>query len=132
MQTANLQRVRAAIGPLVVQFITDRWKLNARYFTAADLRAYIQARTNTAPASPDRILRQLRAEGKFDYRVVNRRQSEYEILGLAGSPSERRKVAKLLYRSTVIDSFEITGRRFKLPMHVINHFHASNDFELQL
>jgi len=132
MQTANLNRVKTKIGTLVTQFITNKWLANTPYFTAAELRGYIQLHTNTAPASPDRILRQLRLEGKFDYQVVNRKASEYQILGIGGSGAQKKRTAKLIYDGRVVDSFEFTGRRFKLPKHVLDHIFSSNDFELQI
>ena len=71
-QTEELSRVQANIGELVERFVLDRWQTGQPRFYIQDLHDYIAARTQIAPASPDRILRQLRLEGKFDYKVVNR------------------------------------------------------------
>ncbi len=112
MQTANLSRVQTKIGTLVTEFVTQKWQSERPYFRADDLRRYVLTRTGAAPASPDRILRQLRLEGKFDYRVVSRSASQYQILGIGGSRSaSKTRTVKLLYRGKQIDTFEATGRR---------------------
>jgi len=85
-QTAELSRVQANIGQLVEHFVLDRWQSGQRRFHIQDLHDYIAARTQIAPASPDRILRQLRLEGKFDYRVVNRSESHYEVTAIGAGP----------------------------------------------
>lgn len=48
-------------------------------FTADDLRKYVGRKMEVAPASPDRILRLLRKQGKVAYTVMNRRTSLYRI-----------------------------------------------------
>jgi hypothetical protein len=47
-----------------------------------ELHDYIRKNARVAPASPDRVLRQLRKQGVIDYRVVSRSASQYEILGV--------------------------------------------------
>jgi len=91
-QAAELSRVQANIGDLVERFVQDRWQTAQPRFYIQDLHDYIAARTQIAPASPDRILRQLRLEGKFDYKVVNRSDSCYEITSVNSGP--RRKPAR--------------------------------------
>ena len=91
-QTEELSRVQANIGELVQQFVLDRWQTGQPRFYIQDLHDYIAARTQIAPASPDRILRHLRLEGKFDYKVVNRSDSCYEITAI--NPGPKSKPAK--------------------------------------
>lgn len=45
-----------------------------------DLHDYIFQATQIAPASPDRILRELRRKGKCNYVVLDRRASLYELV----------------------------------------------------
>jgi hypothetical protein len=45
----------------------------------AELMHFVARHEPVAPASTDRILRDLRARGLLDYRVTNRRLSLYEI-----------------------------------------------------
>lgn len=73
-------RTEPTIGSLVETFVSKNTRFNA-----ADLRKYIafKLKGKPAPASSDRILRDLRAEGKINYRVVNRRESLYEVLPVA-------------------------------------------------
>ena len=89
-QTAELSRVQANIGDLVERFVLDRWQRGQLRFHIQDLHDYIAARTLIAPASPDRILRQLRLEGKFDYKVVNRSDSCYQITAITSGPKSKR------------------------------------------
>ena len=91
-QTEELSRVQANIGELVEQFVLDRWQTGEPRFYIQDLHDYIATRTQIAPASPDRILRHLRLEGKFDYKVVNRSDSCYEVTAI--NPGPKRKPAK--------------------------------------
>lgn len=79
-QREQIERVRGRIGALVCEF--------ARYWGTFDtfgieaLQKYIDDRTTAAPASPDRILRDLRQRGELDYVVVNRRQALYQFTKL--------------------------------------------------
>ena len=90
-QTEELSRVQANIGELVEQFVLDRWQTGQPRFHIQDLHDYIAARTQIAPASPDRILRHLRLEGKFDYKVVNRSDSCYEVTAINPGPKSKRR-----------------------------------------
>ena len=47
------------------------------YFHINELHDFVEEDVNIAPASPDRILRALRQEGKLDYDVIDRRNSYY-------------------------------------------------------
>jgi hypothetical protein len=78
-QRQNIERVNTAIASLVVAFL--RRNMNQE-FHVESLRQYVFSNVQgyVAPASPDRILRDLRQKGVIDYRVVNRRQSLYMAL----------------------------------------------------
>jgi hypothetical protein len=74
-QPEHLERVFSRIARAILEFCRDH-----RQFHADDLRrAVIIATGITAPASADRILRDLRQRGVIDYRVVDRRASLYEV-----------------------------------------------------
>lgn len=76
-QFDNITRVSDAIGVHVTAFV--RGHLHQE-FHVEDLRRYICDRVTVAPSSPDRIMRDLRAKGKINYEVVNRRKSLYVAL----------------------------------------------------
>lgn len=83
-QRGNLERVTARVGALIVSFVAVAL-VGQQNFTADQLRRFVLFHEPaTAPASPDRILRQLRQQGRLNYRVVNRRQSLYEALPVIG------------------------------------------------
>lgn len=75
-QAVNLQRVGGRIGPVVEDFCRERLGMT---FHVADLQSYVLGRALVAPASPDRILRDLRSRGLIAYEVVNRSQSLYRL-----------------------------------------------------
>lgn len=52
-------------------------------FRAADLAAHVQAECGGAPASADRVMRQLKAQGLIDVSVVDRSSSLYRVLAAA-------------------------------------------------
>jgi hypothetical protein len=84
-QAANLSRVRAQIAPAIVEFCRQLWESGTRQFHMEDLRRFVVDRQgHLAPASCDRILRQLRREQRILYEVVNRRQSLYRLIQVAG------------------------------------------------
>ena len=75
------QRVYARIAPLILAYAEEH---AGGAFHAEDLRHFVLSREPAiAPASPDRILRELRLMGKLDYEVLNRRQSLYQFRSLA-------------------------------------------------
>jgi hypothetical protein len=76
VQKAELARVRSVIGQAVLDFARE----HHREFFADELRAYVLRRANVAPASPDRILRDLRKRRLLNYEVTNRRASRYRFL----------------------------------------------------
>ena len=74
----NIERVKAKISPSVIRFI--KYVGEGNTFHADDLRDWVVEETKIAPASADRILRDLRQTGQINYRVINRRKSLYEVL----------------------------------------------------
>lgn len=82
-QTANITRVSSEIGSHVTTFLNRH--LN-KEFHVEELRQFVfsQVKGYVAPASPDRILRDLRAKGIVNYAVVNRRKSLYRALPVKG------------------------------------------------
>lgn len=78
-QEENKTRVRDRIGKLIREFYYMRRNVGGE-FRAEELRTYVLSRDRTiAPASPDRILRDLRQSGELDYEVLNRRASLYRF-----------------------------------------------------
>lgn len=70
------QRVFSRIAPLIMEF-----RGTCEVFHAEELRNFVRKRVpETAPGSPDRILRELRLRGWLDYQVVNRHQSLYQFI----------------------------------------------------
>jgi hypothetical protein len=78
----NLERVKGSIAPLVLEFARSRLELGCPVFRIADLQHYVEGRARAAPASPDRVLRALRREGRLSYEVLSRPQSLYRVLGV--------------------------------------------------
>ncbi len=75
-QAEELQRVTIRIGKAILEF----W-VRAGDFYAFELQAYILHRCgNVAPASADRVLRELRKQGRLNYVVLNRRKSLYRAV----------------------------------------------------
>ncbi len=79
-QPIELARVTGRIGEHVLAFVESRLASGNHTFFIRDLHDWIVAATQTAPASPDRILRQLRMQGLCNYRVLDRRKSFYELI----------------------------------------------------
>jgi DNA-binding PadR family transcriptional regulator len=77
-QPRQLRRVRSNIGAAVMEFLQERGLHGT--FHAKELHDHVGA--GVAPASADRVLRSLRADGLVDYVVVNRAASSYRITGL--------------------------------------------------
>ena len=74
----NLERVRGAIADAVVAFCRSRYA-TGREFHAQELRDYVARVNPTAPASADRILRDLRQRGLVRYVLVSRSKSLYRV-----------------------------------------------------
>lgn len=85
-QTRQLDRVRGRIGELVLAFVRERFASGRREFVIAELHAFVTAAKPGAPGSPERLLRDGRQRGLFDYEVVNRKQSHYRITKVANQP----------------------------------------------
>ncbi len=79
-QAEHLNRVAGRIGHIVREFCCVVGV--GGEFHADELRAFVIRASGAAPASPDRILRLLRADGTIDYVVVNRRASLYRVTSL--------------------------------------------------
>lgn len=78
-QTTNLARVRTSIAPLVLAFCAERLRSTCQ-FHVAELHEFVKQSTPVAPASCDRVLRDLRAAGEVDYVILSRRQSLYRLM----------------------------------------------------
>jgi hypothetical protein len=74
-QPVHLRRVKGKTAHWIETFFS-RLPVGAT-FHAQELRDFVATRTSVAPASPDRILRDMRRCGQIDYEVVNRRDSLY-------------------------------------------------------
>ncbi len=73
---SHINRVASKIKSAILAFTSKRV-----VFRADELRAFVALRCGaTAPASADRILRDLRQRGRIKYVVVSRRRSLYRIL----------------------------------------------------
>lgn len=86
MSTVNpeLERVGLNLNQVIVHFWQIRMSSPGRRFTANELRQYVQHHNfGTAPASADRVMRNLRKQGKINYAVVNRSKSLYQAIPLA-------------------------------------------------
>ena len=74
--SSHLDRVSSRIGAAVLDFCQAH-----RQFHAGELHRHVEDATGvSAPASADRILRDLRQRGVLKYRVVSRRESLYEVV----------------------------------------------------
>jgi hypothetical protein len=77
----HLSRVRERIGDAILDFCQSRegpWHMD-------DLRRHVVRHVGViAPASPDRILRALRRDGKLNYVVLSRKGSLYESVPVRG------------------------------------------------
>ena len=75
-------RVAHNIGAVVLAFCSERLLAGRPAFHMQELTEYVQAREPSAPASADRILRDLRSKGLVAYEVKDRRASLYELKGV--------------------------------------------------
>ncbi len=78
-QARELARVTGRIGESVLAFCRARV---GGTFRAAELAAHVQADAGGAPASADRVLRQLRAQGFIDVQLEDRAGSLYRVAGV--------------------------------------------------
>lgn len=82
MHQLELQRVRQAIGAAIKSFIAERLASGTPEFHAETLRRAVEKVSPTAPASADRVLRDMRQRGEIAYELVSRRDSLYRALPL--------------------------------------------------
>lgn len=80
-QEVQLARVTSKIGQAVLRFCRGRV---GQTFRAAELAQHVMAECGGAPASADRVMRQLKAQGFIDVSVVDRAGSLYRVLAAAG------------------------------------------------
>lgn len=77
-QQENLARVRHRLHDVILRFVSERLAAGVREFHGPELHEFCGANAS----SVDRILRLLRAEGRLDYRILDRSKSHYELLPL--------------------------------------------------
>ena len=77
-QSANIGRVNKKIAAAVTEFCQSVGV--GGKFHMVDLQDFVAVRFSIAPDSPGRILRDLRKRKLLNYRVVSRKQSEYQVL----------------------------------------------------
>lgn len=84
-QQQNLDRVRSQIARHIVKFLEQH-----REFHGDELRRHVEANVDgyIAPASPDRILRDLRQKNVVNYEVANRAKSLYRTLPVRTEPRQ--------------------------------------------
>lgn len=73
----DLERVRGSIADVILKFFRLQ-RVGGRFF-AADLHKFVVDRATIAPASADRVMRDLRRGGQVNYSVVSRQRSEYRV-----------------------------------------------------
>lgn len=84
------KRVSTRISPSIRRFCDHKYQQPDRRFHAEDLRGWVRRETGIlAPASADRILRDLRQKGVIDYRILSRRESLYEITAVQGEAAAK-------------------------------------------
>lgn len=71
----QLTRVRSELGPRIVAWAAERLASGAAEFRASELKEAVAG----APASPDRVLRDLRQRGVVGYEVVSKPKSLYRL-----------------------------------------------------
>jgi hypothetical protein len=76
-QQRNLDRVKVSIADVIIEFFEMR-RIGDRFF-AADLHRFVGSRAQIAPASADRVMRDLRHANVINYCVVSRSRSEYRV-----------------------------------------------------
>lgn len=87
-QQQNLGRVSKRLGRSIMTFCRAAFSSREGLFRMEQLVEYVRLSAGiVAPDSPSRILRQLRAQGRLDYVVVNRAASLYQLTSVQGAPS---------------------------------------------
>lgn len=89
MADQELERVGLNLNQVIVSFWKNKVSLSNNTdgqgprFTSTELRQFVQHHNfGTAPASADRVMRNLKKAGKINYEVVNRSKSLYVALPL--------------------------------------------------
>lgn len=82
-QQEHLDRVTKSVGNEIVKFFQNRISRGRPEFYAHELRTWVYGVMTCAPASPDRVLRNLRQQGRIGYKLVSRRQSLYRATGVS-------------------------------------------------
>lgn len=81
-ENGELVRVRGKIGTAVLAFLKGRIKDGNRTFYINELQKFVEGFVLSgaiAPASPDRVLRNLRQRGEVDYELLDRSNAEYRV-----------------------------------------------------
>lgn len=84
-QGRQISRVASGIAQDVIAFCRERV---GQEFVVSELTAYVLERSRRAPASADRILRQLRQQGHVSYRVVDRGVARYLVESVTTHPNQ--------------------------------------------
>lgn len=79
-QQENLERVSRSIAPTILAFLRGLKPRGIVLFHAEELRRVVNQTCGTAPASADRVLRDLRRKRRVAYEVENRRRSLYRLV----------------------------------------------------
>lgn len=82
-QQQELDRVTKSVGAEIIAFFQNRLTRGRPEFRAHELRTWVYSVVTCAPASPDRVLRNLRQQGKVSYELVSRPLSLYRVTGVA-------------------------------------------------
>lgn len=85
MPNQDIKRVSSNIQTAIKSFCKSRLQSNNELFFIGDLTRYVSnfPGVKCAPASPDRILRNMRKNGTVNYVVANRSKSLYKVVGVA-------------------------------------------------
>ncbi len=79
-QEIELKRVKSKTSDWILEFFNAH-QINEE-FHAEDLHNFVKAKANIAPASADRIMRDMKQNGEINYEVVSRSQSLYKKLAV--------------------------------------------------
>ncbi len=104
-QTEQLNRVTATTTDAILAFIAARLadEETKGAFTADQLRNYVNNTVTggVSPSTADRVLRNLRQQGKLDYLVLNRGKSLYRAVPIGTTKSKQYFPQEAIDRSVV-------------------------------
>lgn len=80
-QSRQLERVKGSIAAVILDFFAT--KKVGEHFFASDVHSFVRSKASIAPASADRVMRDLRQSGEVNYVVVSRSRSEYRVESVA-------------------------------------------------